>query len=369
MQDRIAKINIRLKEACIPVKLLLRGKSLYVQATFPPKAGESRPKQRQISLGLPASSDGVSEAEFKAFEIGRSLTIGTFKWSDWEAESQAIVTVADWVAKLKPVYLAENSITENTWVESWVRVFNLLPQNEELNAAILLAAVLTTEPNSWTRRQACQKLQRLADFAGVEVNLRKYQGNYGQASQREIEVPSDQEIARVWRSIKNPEWQLIYGLMAAFGIRDHEAFFCHFVTDQGISLLQVTEGKTGARRVQAFYPEWVEQWGLVERMEAPGKPKVNGRKSKGYHDYGDRVGKAFKRQGVPWHPYTLRHAYAIRESVIFGIPVAAAAANMGHDPAVHLKTYNRWLDDAHRHQVYREKVLNQAGRVPVPDGL
>lgn len=32
-----------------------------------------------------------------------------------------------------------------------------------------------------------------------------------------------------------------------------------------------------------------------------------------------------------------------------------AAKNMGHSPDVHLKTYNRWINQSHRSEVYQQK--------------
>ncbi len=80
---------------------------------------------------------------------------------------------------------------------------------------------------------------------------------------------------------------------------------------------------------------------------------------------GDRVIKAFKRQGVPFTPYSLSHAYAIRASVAFKFPVAVAAAMMGHSPDVHWRTYNRWIDREQYQRVYDE-LVNRADRPMAP---
>ena len=48
-------------------------------------------------------------------------------------------------------------------------VYKRLPLDEGLSANVILAAVLKTEPDTRHRKQTCQKLQKLADFAGLEA--------------------------------------------------------------------------------------------------------------------------------------------------------------------------------------------------------
>jgi integrase len=55
----------------------------------------------------------------------------------------------------------------------------------------------------------------------------------------------------------------------------------------------------------------------------------------------DRVGKRFQSYGLPFVPYDLRHAHAIRGSVVFQLPVAVMAELMGHSPELHFSTYDR----------------------------
>jgi hypothetical protein len=353
----VGQVNRRLKEDKIPVKVLERGDRLYLQATLPNKPGESEGRrQRQIALGYPASAEGWREADFKARELARSLLHGTFSWQGWESKSGVAgvkgETTADLVQRFKLAYLAQNTLTADTWERHWRYYFDRLPQSEPLDAASLLAEVLLIEAGTWTRRQACLKYQKLADFAEIPINLKRYQGDYGRGKQKELEIPADKRISEVFGEIGNPQWRWVYGVMATFGLRDHEVFFCHFDRDsRGEVLLAVEEGKTGPRLVYPYYPDWVERWSL----QVIQRPDIHWRSHKKYQDCGDRVGKAFKRQGVPWNPYVLRHAYAIRESVLFGLPVADAAKNMGHSPDVHLKTYNRWINAEHRGEVYQAR--------------
>ncbi|MCC5622699.1 hypothetical protein [Nostoc sp. CHAB 5715] len=55
------------------------------------------------------------------------------------------------------------------------------------------------------------------------------------------------------------------------------------------------------------------------------------------------MSRTFDRRNAPFNPYDLRHAYAIRGSVRYKVPVATMAGWMGHSPTVHWNTYNKWI--------------------------
>jgi integrase len=107
------------------------------------------------------------------------------------------------------------------------------------------------------------------------------------------------------------------------------------------------EGKTGERISFPLHPNWVTEW----KLPAIQKPNCTG---KTYRDYGQRVGQYFHRHKLCFTPYDLRHAYAIRGSVKYRIPVATMAAWMGHKPGIHWATYNRWIEDSVHQQVFLE---------------
>ncbi|MDJ0796733.1 MAG: site-specific integrase, partial [Calothrix sp. MO_167.B12] len=67
-----------------------------------------------------------------------------------------------------------------------------------------------------------------------------------------------------------------------------------------------------------------------------------------------RVSWWFRKIGLDFKPYDLRHAWAIRAHIL-GIPIKAAADNLGHSVQVHTQTYQRWfsLD-------MRKLAINQA---------
>ncbi|MFQ3618818.1 MAG: site-specific integrase [Cyanobacteriota bacterium] len=359
----LAAVNQRLKDGHVKVSVEQIGGMLALRATLPPKPGSDRPKpyRQRIFLKLPANPDGFRRAEGEARLLGSRLVSGQF---DWNAYMPAEKTpqgkpVAQWVKEFKAHYMETHTLKPSTWENHWAKVFKRLPQDQPLTKDALMGLVQSTERNTRNRKETCNKLQHLARFAGLEVDLLQYQGNYGGSKVKDRDLPSDEAIARTWSAIPNPAWRWVFGIMAACGLRDHEVFFCHW-TDEG---LQVTQGKTGPRLVfQPLYPEWVDAWNL----RSPVLPNIqNVQQLYEAGKLGDKVARGFRRYKVPFSPYSLRHAYGIRSSVTFKLPVTTAAALMGHSPKEHLETYHRHISLKANQDAARQ-VMERGDRPKAP---
>ena len=342
-------LNARLKAAQVPVAVRLGNKSskLLLRATLPKKPGTGSGKaQYDISLGIPLTREGLKRIEREAHVLGDRMASGHFDWSLYltEKNKDEHRATADLVADFKVWYMAQNDIQETTWRESWQRTFDRLPQDEALSRENIELVVRSIQDKPRLLEQTCQRLQKLADFAGVIVELK---AKAADRTPKERIIPSDELIVE-WRDrIPNEQWQWVYGMLATFGLRGHEVFLCEFVDRHTIKVL---DGKTKDRIVRAIRPEWVELWKLQEIK----RPNVSGRV---HRDLGQRVSRQFERYQVPYPPYSLRHAYAIRGSVVMSLPVKTMAMMMGHSVQTHTNTYLRWLNDAVNEKVYREKIL------------
>lgn len=292
----------------------------------------------------------MRRAEAEAQHLGSLLALKQFDWSDWLSETPPEEKlIGEWIREFKQHYTGTHDLSETTWRRHWQTVYDALPQDETLVATTLIAIALNTPSNTRKRREFCLKLQKLADFAEIALDLKPYQDNYSSTKPQNARTLPDDEMVGEWlEKIPTPSWRSFYGVIAALGLRPHEFWFCHFVDDL---TLQVTEGKTGERQVQALYPEWVERWGLNEIQ----RPNVT---AKVYRDYGDRASTQFIRYGLPFSPYDLRHAWAIRASITFKLPDMIAARMMGHSVDVHNRTYHRWLSQAKQADVYRAAILS-----------
>jgi integrase len=341
LEYSLSAVNARLAISLVRVRLQVRGGRIWIQGTFPPKPGSDRPRdyQQQFSLKVPASADGFRQADKEARLIGAELASKEFRWEKYLSPDRLPETkpCKRWIAEFKEHYLARHEMKPSTWNGDWMSIYKRLPQDEPLTPEVMRSLIFKTDPNTRNRLETCRKFQKLADFAKLDAAFLEFEGNYGPSKVKDRDIPSDEVIAAQWAKIPNSGWRWVYGIMAAFGLRDHEVFFCEW-TDDG---LQILKGKTGPRLVfQPLYPEWVDEWDL-RNVTRPKIQDPDDLYSK--QQLGTKVARAFNRQGVPFTPYDLRHAFGIRASVTFELPVTSAAALMGHSPKVHLERYHKHI--------------------------
>ncbi|MBD2771218.1 integrase [Iningainema tapete] len=351
-------VNERLKAARIGVRVDKRGDRLSLRATFPPKpgSGKQKPHQQHLSLGIYANPAGLQQAEAEAKVVGGLLAAGRFDWNRYlTVEEKAVSSsVSEWEPiklKFEQNYFAtkgDTAATRLTWKNDYESAFKLL--SGDATPESLHTAASATQANTRTRKRTVEKLQACAQFAGIEIDLSPYKGEYGRSSLKAREIPSDELIVEVREILQNPAWQWLYGVMACYGLRDHEAFFCE-VSPVSPHSCRILHGKTGERVAYPLHPQWAIEWELWQIQ----KPNCSG---KTYRDYGQRVSHYFNRRNLSFCPYDLRHAYAIRGTTQYKIPIPTMAVWMGHSPVVHLQTYQRWIDAATHEKVFFEAINN-----------
>ena len=358
MKWTVETVNGRLKAGKIGVTVRQRGDRLSLRATLPPKpnGGKQIWHQQDISLKIYSNPAGLQRAEAEAKLLGARIASGEFSWSlyiDIDDMPQSSSSAEEWVKMFEEDYFARRGrspTTEQTWKTDYIPYWKLI--GEELSQENLIASVKKIDVNTQIRRKACEKLSALAKFAGIVVDLSPYTGNYNyrlDASMRY--VPSTQEIESTRLLFSdNPDWQWLYGVLAAYGLRPHEAFFCE-ILQKPPYLLKVLKGKTGYREVYPYHLRWVEMWQLAEQR----KPPCNGSTLRAY---GSRATQFFHRRQLKFSPYCLRHAFCIRLATEYKIPVPVAAKWTGHDPAIFLKTYNRWISGDEMRRVFEESQKN-----------
>lgn len=356
---RLKQANTRLATAKIGVKIERKYTRLSLRATLPPKPGSRRtePCQQRVYIGVYANPAGLRQAEQEAKRLGLLLAEGDFDWNLY-AEPGGSQDVAYWITAFERDYFTRRQRTaksETTWKDDYLKAFNRLPQDEPLTAELLRGFIEQSPPDTRTRKRLVDCYSRLAKFAGLEVDFSPLRGSYSSASEVR-EVPPDSLIAEWWGKIPNPRWQLAYGLMAAYGLRNHELFHLDF---SKMPVLLVLDGtKTDFHRVWPLYPEWVDLWGLGSGGELPECSGPNN------SALGHRVTLAFRRYGVPFKPYDLRHAWAVR-SLEFGLPVELASQQMGHSVDVHCRTYHRWISEEVHQRAY-QMMMARADRPRPP---
>jgi integrase len=337
------QLNERLKVGRVGVRVEQRGERLYLVATLPPKidSGRARPYQQRIALGINANPAGIKRAELEAKKLGIQLTEGSFTWEP----KRERIAIPEAIELFKVKYFVERGHspkTETTWNSNYASAFKKLP-SVELTPEILIKTIGSIPANTRARQLACQALKSLASHFGIDLDVSKLRGNYGQKSVKPRNLPTDKEIVEAINLFSNQTHQWAFGMMATYALRNHEVFLVDldYLTETGVCNIIEKDGlssKSRGGKVWPLFPDWVELFGLKDVRV----PKMNGKNNR---EKGQKVNKAFARANIPFHPYALRHSWA-RRSIELGLDSRLAAQQMRHSHQIHTNTYNAWLTDA-----------------------
>ncbi|MBW4579050.1 MAG: site-specific integrase [Tildeniella nuda ZEHNDER 1965/U140] len=380
---RIAQTNQRLKAAQMGFQIERRGQKLGLRGMLPPRPGSLRlkPSQQRLSLGLPATPAGLKQAEQTVKVIAAQIIQNSFDWrqydngSGWGRLDQ--LGLAQQVQAFEQHFFTElsrlshSASAKTTWETAYAPYLRKLEAIAQANPQLsfveaIYATVRATEDHSRSRQICCTALSALAKFLSVElpIDLKTFWGSYGLSQMRARALPSDELIATTWATIPNPGWQFVYAVMATYGLRNHEVFFCDYSmltqgkSEANIRVLDST--KTGSHEVWPFYPEWVDHFNLRSIQLPTIQTDLN---QTTLQRIGQRVTSQFRRYDLPFSPYNLRHAWAVR-TIHFGLPDTVAARMMGHSVAVHTRTYHQWL--THRDQQQAVETALSRSRLAAP---
>jgi integrase len=357
----LEKLNARLKAAKLGVVVEARGKGslLSLRAKLPPKTGPGKWSRQYIPLGIFSNPAGIKKAEKEAKVLAGQLADKIFQWSNWgESPKLESETISDWIERFEVNYFnrrSRNPKSETTWETEYAQVFRHLPPDEEVTPELLKSIIEATEPDTRTRRRYCMVLGKLAELAQVPLDVKPLRGKYGSKGVKRVhprDLPTDKKISEIRDHIysKSEVWGYAFGLMACYGLRNHELFYIDLEKLKDSPVLSVIEyddensPKTGERRVWACYPEWYDKWRLWDTSLLP---KVTGKNNR---ELGHRVTAAFRRYDFR-NPYNLRHRWAAR-AIEFGLPVELAAQQMGHTYKEHTQTYHHWITDEVHQRAY-----------------
>jgi hypothetical protein len=375
VQARLALENSQLASAGVSLRLELRGQKLGLRGPLPCRRGSGRHPVQRISLGLNADAAGVEKARERLKDVLRQLQQGRFDWSEWARSVQTRPPgpglgteqiggqrMADplGLESFKAAFFADPRRRRNpagcrtTWTGAYRpylrRLATMAQERDQPLGLPLLEAVLESYPPTSRGRQQCGiALAALARHMGEALpdDWSERGAGYGLHAAQFRRLPSDPQILSLVEQIPNPSWRLAYGLMATYGLRNHEVFFCDLSAlapggDRVIRVLPTS--KTGEHQVWPFQPEWVEHFGLEQlgTSEPPLPPVTTDLRRTTLQQVGRRVAEQFRRYGLPITPYDLRHAWAVR-TIHIGLPDTVAARMMGHSVAIHTRTYHHWI--------------------------
>ncbi|MEY4360258.1 MAG: hypothetical protein RLZZ631_1744 [Cyanobacteriota bacterium] len=358
--------NAVLAASGVSLRLERRGQRLALRGPLPGRQGGTKLSVQRISLGLPADQDGLEQARTALRRVVQQLQQQTFCWSQWgglpkQAPSQATgPDAAAVIERFERSFFEDPRRRRNpagartTWTSAYLPYLRRLGRvAAEQNLPIghsLLEAVLESYPLASRGRQQCgTALAALARAEAIPLpsDWSDRAGGYGLHAAQFRQLPSDSQILTWIERIPNPGWRLAYGLMATYGLRNHEVFFTDLSAlapggDRVIRVLPTS--KTGEHQVWPFQPEWVDRFELAQLGQARDLlPAVcTDLRRTTLQQVGRRVAEQFRRYDLPLTPYDLRHAWAVR-TIHIGLPDTVAARMMGHSVAIHTRTYHHWI--------------------------
>ena len=364
--QKFLDINQDLEAKGITLRIEKRGKVLNIRGSLPDKKSQNLSKVQRISLKLPYNINGLEEAK-KAIElIDFQIKKSQFCWSHWIKEKAITskksekIEIKNEIENFKKYFFSDTSKSKSTagmistWQSAYKPYMNRLlgvsqKSTLELNEKLLLEILLSYKENSRSRQQCGIALSALARHIKLELpeNWKRLQSGYGIHESNFRELPSDEEIINSIQLIPNPKWRFVFGLMATYGLRNHEVFFCDLtcLKKNGDKILRVFPNtKTGEHQVWPFHPEWVDLFKLGNISNTSDLLpciKTDLKKTTLQH-IGRRVSEQFRRYRISFTPYDLRHAWAVR-TILIGLPNTVAAKMMGHSVSIHTKTYHHWI--------------------------
>jgi integrase len=370
--------------AGISLRIEVRGGRLSLRGSLPCRRGDAGARAVQrIGLGLPASSQGLEQALIRLREVDTQLREGRFRWQDWQRGAECGRTVSPGapsaVATPPPSVPVVAIGTLNAQLQSFEAAFFADPRRRRrpagsrttwtaaykpylrrlaamagaeagpLEVGLLERVLESYELASRSRQQCALALAALSRHLGLGLpgDWSDRGAGYGLHAARFRRLPADAQIVDGQHLIPNSRWRLAYGLMATYGLRNHEVFFCDLSAlapggDRVIRVLPTS--KTGEHQVWPFQPDWVEAFGL-ERLglDSDALPRVSiDLRRTTLQQVGRRVSEQFHRYRLPFTPYDLRHAWAVR-TIHIGLPDTVAARMMGHSVGIHTRTYHHWI--------------------------
>ncbi len=361
--DLLRSANQKLIDFNCGISIERRGKRLYLRGTLPPKPKSKRqkPHQQNLSLGVYANPDGLKFALKEAKKIGTLNVCGEFDWSPYVQKKQAREPESpeEAIAAFRGHYFSTRKETQTTSQTFKHEYLSVLEKLKNLDTEEMRKVILSTEPDTRSRRRAALACACFSDYLGIENDFRSLTGRYGVRKLLPRDIPTDEAIAAAYARIasESKEWAWAFALQACYGLRNHEIFYADV---SRFPLVQVNDGKTGGRIVFPFFLEWAEEW----KLSTLHPPNCSGKTNS---DLGNRVTHAYKRLSVGFKPYGLRHAWAIR-SLRFGLHPTLAAQQMGHTLDIHYRYYSYWIDEGVHYNEFL-RLMAKGDRPMPPNGL
>ena len=379
LKSALESANAQLAARGTRLRIEQRGRRLNLRGALPLRGDPSRSSLQRISLGLTADATGLNQALSTAALVQLQLEQRSFDWALWSSPTsnkvksqsigiQAALKSFETAFFTDPRRRRSPASSRTTWTSAYLPYLRRLAHqsgDQQLEPALLMQTLTSYDDGSRSRQQCATALAALARHLELPLpeDWRQEAGGYGLHRARFRQLPTDPQILEAAGRIPNPQWRLAYALMATYGLRNHEVFFCDCSSlaaggDQVLRVLPTT--KTGEHQSWPFHPDWVESFGLQELAEnAAALPAIQtDLRRTTLQQVGRRVSEQFRRYKLPITPYDLRHAWAVR-TIHVGLPDTVAARMMGHSVAIHTRTYHHWITRRDQQQAVDAALARQ----------
>ncbi len=423
--ERLDQIGRRGKRA----KIVAKKTSLSLQFSF--NDGNGNP-QKNVGLGgISVSAKDIEEAEKIAQLVTGQLVANTFTWDWFNAligkdvrEKTEVLTCKEMVEVYKKHYFKQrkdNKNTEGDWYSSCRQTEKVLADLDKPLSLLLIRQIIElSKNNSQTRTQLLNGLVGFLKYFNItdykEV-IKDYKAN-NKPKRSKRNVPSDRRIIEVYETgftpptrcaqgyrYRYPQWQFLYGLLATYGLRIHEAWHIANwdkpVTIKNGDWVAVDDGeddeilvqrqaddivipaildpsntiyilcikhntKTGYRMAAPLSPEghnWIEEFNLLQSLNLPVIKNPLGRTGigKGGYNCTSLACRWFKRHQYGFTPHDLRYAYNHRGHLLGYKPVTLAHS-LGHSLQMNSDNYLRYMSDEVKLQGMIEGISKQQER-------
>ena len=377
--QEINNVNEKFATQGSKLRIEKRGEKLNIRGSLPSKEDKNNFKVQRISLGLNADIAGLEEAKKKLQLINLQLELNQFDWLNWisltnKKEIQHDSEFPSRINEFEEFFFKEKkneyltSSRKTTWRSSYKpylkRMLNIYDSysNSDLQN-IFLKTLETYKEGSRSRKQCATSLSVFAKFLDIKLpeDWKSNAKGYGLNKASFRDLPTDEFIETLWGKIPNKSWKFVFGLMATYGLRNHEVFFCDLssLTNSGDKIIRVLPTtKTGEHQVWPFHPGWVEKFELFKLGNNPDLlPNINrDLKITTLQTIGKKITDQFKRYSLKIKPYDLRHAWAVR-TIFYDLPDTVAAKMMGHSVSLHTQTYHHWITKRDQQQAVKNALL------------
>ena len=377
--QEINNINDKFATQGSKLRIEKRGEKLNIRGSLPSKEDKNNFKIQRISLGIKADIYGLEEAKKKLQLINLQLELNQFDWINWVGNPNKKRIKNDFelpnkLHQFEEFFFKESkseyrtSTRKTTWKSSYKpylkRILDIYndSKNEALDK-VFQKTLESYQEGSRSRKQCATSLNVLAKYLDIQLpeDWKLNSRGYGLNKAGFRDLPKDELIEKLWERIPNKSWKFVFGLMATYGLRNHEVFFCDLssLTNSGDKIIRVLPTtKTGEHQVWPFHPEWVEKFELSKLGENPELlPNITrDLKTTTLQNIGKKVTDQFKRYSLQIKPYDLRHAWAVR-TIFYDLPDTVAARMMGHSVSLHTQTYHHWITKRDQQQAVNNALL------------